>query len=118
MIIFFLARISGDPIEMLLPIEATDEEFEQVRAAWGLDKPLPVQYITYLGNVLRGNFGQSIFAFFEFVVIEDGDLSFRLKGGLLPSTPSYFLLSDRMATNSTAIESRGIGLLSKPKIIA
>jgi len=60
MIIFFLARISGDPIEMLLPIEATDEEFEQVRAAWGLDKPLPVQYITYLGNVLRGNFGQSI----------------------------------------------------------
>ena len=41
---------------------------------------------------------------------EDGDLSTRLKGGLLPSTPPHFLLSDRMSKNSSTIESREVKL--------
>jgi len=59
-IIFMLARISGDPVAMMLPVEASDADFERVRAAWGLDKPLHIQYITYLGNIAKGNWGESI----------------------------------------------------------
>ncbi|MDA1129141.1 MAG: ABC transporter permease [Chloroflexi bacterium] len=59
-IIFGLARISGDPVAMMLPIEATDADFARVRAAWGLDKPLHIQYATYVGNIFQGNFGESI----------------------------------------------------------
>jgi peptide/nickel transport system permease protein len=59
-IIFSLARISGDPVAMMLPIEATEADFARVRAAWGLDQPLHIQYATYVGNILRGNFGESI----------------------------------------------------------
>jgi peptide/nickel transport system permease protein len=59
-IIFSLARISGDPVAMMLPVEASEEDFARVRAAWGLDQPLHIQYATYLGNIFRGNFGESI----------------------------------------------------------
>ena len=59
-IIFGLARISGDPVSMMLPVEASEEDFARVRAAWGLDKPLHIQYLTYLGNIFQGNFGESI----------------------------------------------------------
>lgn len=59
-IIFSLARISGDPVAMMLPIEATEADFARVRAAWGLDQPLHIQYATYVGNIFRGNFGESI----------------------------------------------------------
>jgi len=44
----------------MLPVEATDADFERVRAAWGLDKPLHIQYMTYLGNIAKGNWGESI----------------------------------------------------------
>jgi peptide/nickel transport system permease protein len=59
-IIFGLARVSGDPVAMMLPVEATEEDFARVRAAWGLDKPLHIQYLTYVGNIFQGNFGESI----------------------------------------------------------
>jgi peptide/nickel transport system permease protein len=59
-IIFGLARLSGDPVAMMLPVEASQEDFDRVRAAWGLDQPLHIQYLTYLGNIARGNFGESI----------------------------------------------------------
>ena len=59
-IIFSLASMSGDPVAMMLPVEATQEDFDRVRAAWGLDKPLHIQYLTYLGNIFQGNFGESI----------------------------------------------------------
>ena len=41
-------------------------------------------------------------------IYEDGDLRLRLKGGLLPTIPCRFLLSDRMAKNNSAIESREV----------
>jgi peptide/nickel transport system permease protein len=59
-VIFALGRISGDPVAMMLPPEASDEDFARVRAHWGLDKPLFIQYTTYLGNIFQGNFGESI----------------------------------------------------------
>ncbi len=59
-IIFSLARITGDPLDVLLPDEATQEDFDRVQEIWGLDRPLHIQYFTFLGNAARGNFGDSI----------------------------------------------------------
>ena len=59
-IVFSLARISGNPMDVLLPEDATEQDFIQTAELWGLDKPLHVQYLVYLGNVLKGDFGVSI----------------------------------------------------------
>ena len=59
-IVFALARISGDPLDTLLDIDATEEDFARVSAYWGLDRPLHLQYLRYLGNIFTGNFGESI----------------------------------------------------------
>jgi len=50
----------GDPVMMLVPAIAPQETREAVRAKLGLDKPLPVQFVIYMSNVLRGDLGRSI----------------------------------------------------------
>jgi len=60
LIVFLLARLSGDPLHIMLPEEATAEDYASAARHWGLDKPLPVQYLTFLGNALRGDMGRSI----------------------------------------------------------
>ena len=60
LIIFLLIRVSGDPLDTLLDVDASEEDFARVRAHWGLDQPLHVQYLKYLGNILTGKFGESI----------------------------------------------------------
>ena len=60
MIVFCLGRLSGDPLDTLLDVDATAEDFARVRAYWGLDQPLYVQYLRYVGNILTGRFGESI----------------------------------------------------------
>lgn len=57
---FFLGRVTGDPVAMMLPQTATVEDYERIRASLGLDRPLPVQYVVYLGDVLQGDLGTSI----------------------------------------------------------
>lgn len=59
-IIFGLARISGDPMDVLLDDDAGPVEYEAMLTKWGLDQPLHVQYFTFLGNALTGDFGRSI----------------------------------------------------------
>ena len=59
-VVFVVMRLSGDPIPLLLPPDAPLSEIFRVRAELGLDRPLPVQYATFLGNVARGDFGRSI----------------------------------------------------------
>ena len=60
MIVFCLGRLSGDPLDTLMDVDATAEDFARVRAYWGLDQPLYVQYLRYVGNILTGRFGESI----------------------------------------------------------
>ena len=57
---FVLGRLQGDPVKLLLPLTVPAEDFVNMRAALGLDQPLPFQYASYLGNILRGNLGDSI----------------------------------------------------------
>ncbi|ETX08387.1 ABC transporter permease [Candidatus Entotheonella palauensis] len=59
LVVFSLARISGNPLDVLLPLEAGPEEYAVVARHWGLDQPLYVQYGIFLGNALRGDFGNS-----------------------------------------------------------
>jgi peptide/nickel transport system permease protein len=59
-VVFVVMRLSGDPVPLLLPPDAPIAEMERVRHDLGLDRPLPVQYGVFLGNVVRGDFGRSI----------------------------------------------------------
>ena len=59
-VVFVVMRLSGDPVPLLVPPDAPRSEYERVARDLGLDRPLPVQYAVFLGNVLRGDFGRSI----------------------------------------------------------
>jgi len=60
-IVFFLLRLSpGDPAMVLAGDMASLQDVAEIRARLGLDRPLPVQYATWLGEMARGNFGVSI----------------------------------------------------------
>ncbi|MCC6174210.1 MAG: ABC transporter permease [Chloroflexi bacterium] len=60
---FALMRAApGDPLTMMLAgaNDLTAEDLAAVRAAYGLDRPVPLQYLDWLGRAVRGDFGQSI----------------------------------------------------------
>ena len=59
-VVFTLLHLSGDPAYVLLAPEATPEQRAMFRARYGLDQPLPVQYVRYLAQVVQGDFGQSL----------------------------------------------------------
>lgn len=56
---FIVLRVSGDPVQSLLGPDATVEEIAQFREAWGLDRPLPEQYLRYVVQMASGEFGTS-----------------------------------------------------------
>src|SRR6266404_764 len=58
-IVFGLLHLTGDPTRLLLPLEAREEDVRQLRALLGLDDPLWLQYLRFLGNAVRGDFGLS-----------------------------------------------------------
>lgn len=60
MIVFSLARLSGNPLEVMLPIEALPEDYERLTKYWGLDKPIHEQYITFIAKAVQGDFGGSL----------------------------------------------------------
>jgi peptide/nickel transport system permease protein len=58
-VVFFLQRLSGDPTNLLLPIDAPEEIRADLRHQMGLDRPLASQYVRFLAHVARGDFGES-----------------------------------------------------------
>ncbi len=62
MVVFLLGRLSGDPLSLILPPEATEEDFAAARHEFGLDQPLWKQYLIYIGRTVRGDLGNSITA--------------------------------------------------------
>jgi len=61
LLVFSALHLSGaDPVMMLVPPIAPQETRDAIRAKLGLDKPLPVQFVVYMSNILRGDFGRSI----------------------------------------------------------
>ncbi|SFK96324.1 ABC transporter permease [Falsiroseomonas stagni] len=84
-IVFVVSRLLGDPAILLLPVGATEEQLQALRAGLGLDRPIWEQYVTFLGGALRGDFGQS----FQFmrpalsVVLERMPATMALAGSAL-----------------------------------
>ena len=60
MIVFSLVHLSGDPMALLIPQDAKKEDVEEMRRLLGLDKPLYVQYWTFISRAVQGDFGTSL----------------------------------------------------------
>ncbi|MFC7704401.1 ABC transporter permease [Plastorhodobacter daqingensis] len=61
-VIFLLSRLTGDPIALLLGDGATEADRQALARDLGLDRSLPAQYLGFLADVLRGDFGRSLTA--------------------------------------------------------
>ena len=61
-VVFFSLRLSpGDPVDLATENVRDPAEIERIRREWGLDQPLVVQYVRYIGRVLQGDFGRTFF---------------------------------------------------------
>ncbi len=61
MIAFLLLRLSGDPAIAIAGEGARQADIELIRKTYGFDRPLPIQYVDWLGKTLRGDLGESIY---------------------------------------------------------
>jgi peptide/nickel transport system permease protein len=59
-IAFSLFNFVGDPVSQMLPPEATQADRDQMRQMLGLDRPFYLQFATFIGNAVRGDFGISL----------------------------------------------------------
>jgi peptide/nickel transport system permease protein len=59
-IVFVLTRLSGNPVHLLLDVNASEKDQEILTRHLGLDQPLVVQYALYVKNIARGDFGNSV----------------------------------------------------------
>lgn len=59
-VVFFVTHLVGDPVNLMLRPEATEEQRQAVRERLGLNDPIPVQFGRFIGGVARGDFGDSI----------------------------------------------------------
>jgi len=61
MISFFFIHLSGDPVMLMLPADASMQEIEHLRHQLGFDQPLPTQYWRFVTNAVKGDFGKSLY---------------------------------------------------------
>jgi peptide/nickel transport system permease protein len=59
-LVFFLARLTGSPIDLFFPEGASQDQIDTFNRAYGLDRSLPEQFGIFVGNALQGDFGDSI----------------------------------------------------------
>ena len=59
-IVFILTRLSGNPVHLLLDVNATQRDLEILTRYLGLDQPLPIQYGIYVKNTALGDFSKSV----------------------------------------------------------
>jgi peptide/nickel transport system permease protein len=98
-IFFLMSLVPGDPARTILGANATPDSIERLRQQLGLNQPLLSQYASWLGGVVRGDFGESVFS---------GDPVVKLILARVPVTLSLMLLS----TLVIAVLGTGLGLLS------
>ena len=58
-LLFFATNVLGDPVELLLSDDATDQQIEALRKEYGFDRPLHVRFREFFANILKGDFGRS-----------------------------------------------------------
>jgi ABC-type dipeptide/oligopeptide/nickel transport system permease component len=59
-VVFFVLQLTGDPVRIMMGEMSSEEDIQNVRRQLGLDRPIHEQYITFLSNAVRGDFGDSI----------------------------------------------------------
>lgn len=59
-VVFFILRLTGDPVRLMIGDTASEADIQNIRRNLGLDRPLWEQYLTYVGNVGRLEFGTSL----------------------------------------------------------
>ena len=59
--IFSMVRITGDPAVLMAEPGAKEEDLQAIRREFGLDKPIVLQYFVFVKNLLKGDFGKSIY---------------------------------------------------------
>jgi peptide/nickel transport system permease protein len=74
---FVVLRMSGDPAQIIMGADAPPEAVDAFRAAWGLDEPIWVQYLSYFWAILQGDLGRSM---------RDGRDAIVLVGERIPAT--------------------------------
>src|SRR5256712_6226330 len=57
--IFVIVRLTGDPVTLLAEAGARSEDLERIHRQWGLDRSWPVQYLSFLQNIVTGQLGKS-----------------------------------------------------------
>ena len=87
MVVFLMARASGDPVVLLASDKATAQDIALLKQQLGLDQPVPIQYWVFITNAVRGNLGKSL--------ADRGDVA-QLIGERLPNSaaigiPALFL---------------------------
>jgi len=60
MVVFLLTHLTGDPVALMAPQNATLEDLETIRKDYGFDKPIYVQYWKYISGAVQGDFGKSL----------------------------------------------------------
>ena len=55
-VVFILARATGDPLHLILPMSATPEDYAEARRYLGLDRP----YVSFVSRAVTGDFGTSL----------------------------------------------------------
>ena len=60
LLIFFMSRISGDPVALFVGHDGSEEDIQRIRESYGLDRPLYEQVAIYVGNLAKGDLGKSI----------------------------------------------------------
>jgi peptide/nickel transport system permease protein len=60
LVTFAILHASGDPVSLMMP-EAPDADRAHLRQAMGFNEPLPVQFVRFVRNIVRGDFGHSFF---------------------------------------------------------
>jgi len=59
-LVFFLVRLTGDPVALMVPKDAPDSQREAFAINMGLDRPVIEQFLLYVGDVVRGDLGDSL----------------------------------------------------------
>jgi peptide/nickel transport system permease protein len=59
--VFVVTRLVGDPVKFMLPLSASEEQRESTRAALGLDRSIPRQFVDFIGDLVRLDLGESTY---------------------------------------------------------
>ncbi len=92
MLVFSALHLAGgDPVNLIAGPTAPKETRDAIRVRLGLDKPLPVQFAIYMGNILKGDLGNSIFSRREVSEMIVEKLPITAELGLAAFTLAYIL---------------------------